>query len=138
MVSAPEHRIVPVSPHARAARGLVRAYCERYGLAEHTSPATVLFGAHDGDGLTALVGYIDATGYRYVTDWYAIPGRRGVLGAHALVPFVRATPRAVVGWIVPANEAARNWVKKNGGSETLVRDADGTPLVAAICLPSEL
>lgn len=128
-------RVRTLDPEAVA---LVDAYCQRYGITGYLPPILDMIGAYDADGLAGLVGVIDTPHYRFVTDWAVAEGRRGQRASTALVQFVRTDRRPVVGWVHPSNEAARRWVTKNGGNETLVLDGTGAAIVAAVSLPPEL
>ncbi len=81
-------------------------------------PKLIRYGAfHDGR-LVSVLGWYDGPDFRFLDEWAHEPTRYGKLGSAKIMKIARE--RRLVGHVALENEAARGWLKKNGGAERAV------------------
>lgn len=97
---------------------MIERYHAQYGGETDLVSGGELWGAFDGGGLAAVMGWVDAYSFRFVTEWAKAEGFRGRRGSALLMRLARK--RQLVGLISLANRDARAWVESNGGREEAV------------------
>jgi hypothetical protein len=107
-----------VTPDTPGVAEMITRYHEVYGGQTDLVSGGELWGAYDEKGLAAVMGWVDAWSFRFVTEWAKGDGRRGLRGSALLMRLARK--RQLVGLCSMSNQDARAWLKANGGREEAV------------------